>query len=156
MNGQVLQAYDEIMKTNVRAVLQLTMLAAPHLVKTKGNVVNVSSAAAFTACRTPTMISYYVSKAALDHFTRCAALELASSGVRVNSVNPGPVDNGFLAHNGIGSVDKYKQGLIDGTALGYMATDEEIGGVILFLASDKAKSVTGSNYLIENGFLLKN
>lgn len=153
LNGKVLQAYDKVMQVNVRAVIQLTVDAAPHLVKSKGNVVNVSSVVGTLVCKSPTMVPYFVSKAALDHFTRCAALELAAAGVRVNGVVPGPVDNDFPANNGYLHLDR--QTRMNGTAQGFMAQNEELGELILFLASDKAKSVTGSNYVMDNGILLK-
>lgn len=156
LDGKVLDAYDQVMQTNIRAVVQLTMLAAPHLVKTKGNVINISSGAALAVSKVPQMLPYYVSKAAMDHFTRCAALELAAAGVRVNTINPGPVDNQFRVNNSLEASDKVKKAIIDSTALGFIAKNEELAYLILFLASDKAKSVTGSNYVMDNGWLLKN
>lgn len=65
----------------------LTQLAVPHLIASKGNIVNVSS-----ICGTRSfedLLGYCMSKAALDQFTKCTALELIGKGVRVNSVNPG-------------------------------------------------------------------
>ncbi|XP_063389005.1 3-oxoacyl-[acyl-carrier-protein] reductase FabG-like [Cydia fagiglandana] len=155
LDGKALQAYDDVMKTNVRAVIQLTSLAAPYLIQTKGNVVNISSVAELTPSKIPAFMFYAVSKAALGHFTRCAALELAPSGVRVNSVNPGPVENEFMTNNKLSNADDLKVTLTDYTALGYIAKNDEIGRVILFLASDKARSITGSTYVIDNGCLLK-
>ncbi|XP_063389004.1 3-oxoacyl-[acyl-carrier-protein] reductase FabG-like [Cydia fagiglandana] len=155
LDGKALQAYDDVMRTNVRAVIQLTSLAAPYLIQTKGNVVNISSAAELLTRKIPkTLMFYAVSKAALGHFTRCAALELASSGVRVNSVNPGPVENEFITNNKLSNANELKGRLAGYTALGYIAKNDEIGRVILFLASDKARSITGSNYVIDNGCLL--
>ncbi|XP_052752077.1 3-oxoacyl-[acyl-carrier-protein] reductase FabG-like [Galleria mellonella] len=72
LSGKILKAYDETMAVNIRAVVNLTALAAPHLVKTKGNIVNISSIAG----KTISMVgyaAYNTSKAALDHFTRGAA-----------------------------------------------------------------------------------
>merc|ERR1712213_2070 len=78
-----------VMATNVRTVLHLTMLAVPHLEKTEGNIVNVSSVNGIRSF--PGVLAYNVSKAALDQMTRCVALELAPKQVRVNSVNPGVI-----------------------------------------------------------------
>lgn len=72
--------FDEIFGTNVRGTFLLTQLAVPHLIATKGNVVNVSSLAGMRPF--PGSIAYCVSKAALDHFTRCAALDLAAKGIQ--------------------------------------------------------------------------
>lgn len=158
LNGKVLEAYDQVMQVNVRSVIQLCMLAAPHLAKTKGNIVNISSGAGQSVSKNGNFLPYYVSKATLNHFTKCVALELAASGVRVNAVSPGPVDNGFLTNNGYGEEDaaKFKEAISESVALSYIAKSEEIADVILFLAGEKARSVTGSNYAIDNGYLLKN
>ncbi|XP_047991183.1 L-xylulose reductase-like [Leguminivora glycinivorella] len=143
------------MKINVRAAIQLTTLAAPFLAKTKGNVVNVSSIASTLASKSPTGLPYCVSKAALDHFTRCAALELASIEVRVNSVNPGPIDNEFATNNNQGDSRVITQECAKLSPLGFLATSEEIADVIVLLASENAKSITGSIYVVDNGFFLK-
>ncbi|KAJ6642164.1 putative oxidoreductase [Pseudolycoriella hygida] len=82
--------FDLIMGTNVRGTLILTQMAIPHLIATKGNVVNVSSVAGLRQFEN--LLAYNMSKAALDQFTRCVALELTGKGVRVNSVNPAAID----------------------------------------------------------------
>jgi NAD(P)-dependent dehydrogenase (short-subunit alcohol dehydrogenase family) len=82
-----LEQYDRVMNTNMRSIYHLTMLAVPHLIKTEGNIVNVSSVNGIRSF--PGVLAYNVSKAAVDQFTRCVALELALKKVRVNSVNPG-------------------------------------------------------------------
>ncbi len=70
-------------------MINLTQACLPHLIAHKGNIVNVSSV---TGTRSfPGVLSYCMSKAALDQFTKCVALELADKGVRVNSVNPGVI-----------------------------------------------------------------
>jgi NAD(P)-dependent dehydrogenase (short-subunit alcohol dehydrogenase family) len=84
-----LSDWDVMMNINLRSILQLTQLCLPELIKTKGNVVCVSSVAGLRSF--PGILAYSVSKAALDQFTRCTALELAPKGVRVNAVNPGVV-----------------------------------------------------------------
>ncbi|KAL4708347.1 hypothetical protein ACJJTC_011719 [Scirpophaga incertulas] len=95
LDGKLLQSYDDLVNINFRAVLHLTSLAAPHLIKTKGNIVNVSSV---TGMRVPStfFMAYACVKAALNHFTLGAAAELAPSGVRVNAVSPGPVVTDLL------------------------------------------------------------
>ena len=67
------------MNINVRSIYQMTMLAVPHLIKTKGNIVNVSSVTGTRAF--PGVLSYCISKAAVDQLTRCVALELAPKQV---------------------------------------------------------------------------
>lgn len=82
-----LEQYDRVMNTNIRSIYDLTMHAVPHLIKTEGSIVNVSSVNGIRSF--PGVLAYNLSKAAVDQFTRCVALELAPKKVRVNSVNPG-------------------------------------------------------------------
>lgn len=81
-----LSEFDRIFDTNIRSVIKLTKLCVPHLEKTKGNVVNVSSDAGLKPVEY--LMSYCMSKAALNQFTRCSALDLAPKGIRVNAINP--------------------------------------------------------------------
>ncbi|KAJ8713157.1 hypothetical protein PYW08_008461 [Mythimna loreyi] len=154
LQPNLLQNFDEVMNTNLRPVVLITNLAAPHLIKTKGNIINVSSVAA-TLAKVPGLMSYSVSKAAMDHFTRFAAMELAPSGVRVNSVNPGPVTTDIMATAGVPAKLMEGPTMASMTALGRASEADEVGDIILYLASDKARGVTGSCYVIDNGFLLK-
>lgn len=82
-----LEQYDRVMNTNIRSIYYLTMLTVPHLIKTEGSIVNISSVNGIRSF--PGVLAYNLSKAAVDQFTRCVALELAPKKVRVNSVNPG-------------------------------------------------------------------
>lgn len=78
--------FDRIFGTNVWSAIELTQRCVPHLEKTKGNVINVSSVAGLKALQNS--ISYCISKAALDQLTKCSALDLAPKGIRVNAINP--------------------------------------------------------------------
>lgn len=84
------EQYDQIFNTNVRAIINLCKFAVPHLEKTKGNIVNVSSICGMVPVYSSTF--YSMSKAALDQFTQCASNEFGRKGIRVNSVNPGLVE----------------------------------------------------------------
>ncbi|XP_073948808.1 3-oxoacyl-[acyl-carrier-protein] reductase FabG-like [Choristoneura fumiferana] len=153
-DSDMLRQFDSVMNTNLRSVVLLTNLAAPHLKATKGNIVNVSSVT--SRWMRVKAASYCVSKAGVEHFTRCAALELAAFGVRVNSVHPGPVRTGMLA-NALKTVNENEKAsdAKRSTALGRLSEPAEIADVILFLASHKARGITGSAYVSDNGFLLK-
>ncbi|XP_049878989.1 3-oxoacyl-[acyl-carrier-protein] reductase FabG-like [Pectinophora gossypiella] len=152
LDGKILESYDAIFSVNVRAVIHLTSLAAPHLVKSKGNIVNISSASSMTTPALPSMLAYYVSKAAIDHFTRGAAKELAPSGVRVNSVNPGPVVTDFISNQGI---DAKFEDFAYLTALNRVSQPEEIANLIEYLAGEKAVGITGSTFVVDCGTLIK-
>src|SRR5207302_5848528 len=81
------EVWDAMMAVNLRAPFRLMRAAAPHLAARKGSIVNVSSVNGLRSFAG--VLAYNVSKAGVDHLTRCAALELAPHGVRVNAVNPG-------------------------------------------------------------------
>src|SRR5882762_9489842 len=82
-----LEAWDAMLQINLRAPFMLMQKALPTIIQRQGNIVNVSSVTGLRAF--PGVLAYCVSKAGLDQLTRCAALELAAKGVRVNAVNPG-------------------------------------------------------------------
>ncbi|XP_063529613.1 3-oxoacyl-[acyl-carrier-protein] reductase FabG-like [Cydia strobilella] len=147
--------YDTVMSTNMRAVYHLTMRATPHLIKSKGCIVNVSSIASTKP--NASTIAYNVSKAALDQFTKCVALELAADGVRVNSVNPGFVKTNILSDTGLSEdqLELVVQNIVNNMPLKKPLQADEVAGVIAFLASNKAKSITGSCFVIDGGSLLK-
>lgn len=95
-----MEDYDKIFNVNVRSLIALTKLALPHLIKTKGNVVNISSVVAVKA--TPFSPMYAASKAAVDHFSRSLAADVGPQGVRVNTVNPGIIpDTSFFDRQGV-------------------------------------------------------
>ena len=143
--------YDLMMNINVRSVFQLTQLVLPSIIERKGNIVNVSSVTGLRAF--PNVFAYCVSKAAVDQFTRCAALELAPKGVRVNAVNPGVVRTNLHLNSGMNE-DNYAA-FVDRSKtthpLGRIGQPEEIADLILFLASSKAGWITGATYSIDGG-----
>lgn len=146
-----LSAWDAMMNVNLRAVFQLMQLAAPHLIKTKGNVVNVSSVTGLRSF--PGVLAYCVSKAGVDQLTRCAALELAAKGVRVNAVNPGVVITEIHKRGGM-SEAAYANFLAHSKTthpLGRVGDPKEIAELVFYLASEKASWITGATYQIDGG-----
>jgi NAD(P)-dependent dehydrogenase (short-subunit alcohol dehydrogenase family) len=146
-----LAEWDRMMDINVRVIFQLMQAALPYLAKTHGNVVNVSSV---TGVRSfPNVLAYCVSKAALDQLTRCAALELAPQGIRVNAVNPGVVVTNLHRRSGFDE-QKYAAFLEHSKTthpLGRVGAPEEIAELIYFLASEKAGWITGETVSIDGG-----
>lgn len=145
------EQFDQILNTNLRAVFILTKLAAPHLVQSQGNIVNVSSLAGTRAF--PNGSSYCVSKAGLDQFTKCIALDLASKNVRVNSVNPGLIVTDIHRRGGM-TEEAYVKHLEHGKethALGRVGKPIEVAESIAFLASDAASFITGAILPIDGG-----
>jgi NAD(P)-dependent dehydrogenase (short-subunit alcohol dehydrogenase family) len=146
-----LQAWDDMMNVNVRASFVLMQKAAPSLIERRGNIVNISSVTGLRAFSG--VLAYCVSKAALDQLTRCAALELAGKGVRVNAVNPGVVVTQIHKRGGM-SEEAYAAFLEHSKSthpLGRTGRPEEIASLVLYLASDDASWITGVTYSIDGG-----
>jgi NAD(P)-dependent dehydrogenase (short-subunit alcohol dehydrogenase family) len=154
-NGTVentpLEDWDAMMNVNLRSVFQLMQLAVPYLEKRPGNVVNVSSVTGLRAF--PGVLAYCVSKAGVDQLTRCAALELAPKGIRVNAVNPGVVVTNIHRRGGMPE-EAYAAFLEHSKKthpLGRVGAPEEVAELILFLASDRAAWITGATHSIDGG-----
>ncbi|XP_033207707.1 3-oxoacyl-[acyl-carrier-protein] reductase FabG-like [Belonocnema kinseyi] len=146
-----LEQYDSVFNTNVRSIYQLTMLAVPHLIKSKGNIVNVSSVNGIRSF--PGVLAYNMSKSALDQLTRCVALELAPKQVRVNSVNPGVVVTQL--HKRTGMSEEELKNFFEHSkkthALGRPGDVTEVAKAIAFLASDDASFITGECLPVDGG-----
>jgi len=154
-NGTVentsLEDWDDLMDINVRSVFNLMQRCVPYLAETRGNIVNVSSVAGTRAF--PGVLGYCVSKAAVDQLTRCAALELAPKGIRVNAVNPGVVVTNIHKRGGMddGAYQKFLEHSKETHPLGRVGTPEEIAELIYFLSSENASWITGATYEIDGG-----
>ncbi len=144
------EEWDRVMDSNVRSIHLMTRAAAPEIVKRRGAIVNLSSVAGPRPYAN--LLAYCVSKAAVDQYTRCAALDLAPHGVRVNAVNPGVVVTEL--HTVTNAVPDYA-GFLErskGThPLGRVGQPEEIAALILFLLSEDAGWVTGATVGIDGG-----
>lgn len=146
-----LEAWDAMLDINLRAPFLLMQQALPKLVERRGNIVNVSSVTGLRAF--PGVLAYCVSKAGLDQLTRCAALELAAQGVRVNAVNPGVVVTEIHKRGGM-SEEQYDAFLEHSKTthpLGRVGKPQEIAELIFFLASERASWITGATYSIDGG-----
>ena len=151
IENTTLAEYDTMMNVNVRSVLNLTQLCLPSIIERKGNIVNVSSVTGLRAF--PGVLAYCVSKAAVDQMTRCAALELAPKGIRVNAVNPGVVRTNLHRRSGMDDTayEAFAEHSRSTHPIGRIGTPEEIANLILFLASDQAEWITGVTYSIDGG-----
>ncbi|KAF8376343.1 hypothetical protein PRIPAC_82772 [Pristionchus pacificus] len=150
--------FEKMMDLNVKPVLRLSQLAVPHLEKTKGAIVNVSSIGAYLKINP---VPYYAaSKSALDQITVQMAGSLIKKGIRVNSVNPGPVLTNFAIT--AGAPKEVSEAMFASMAanpaipIGRIAYPDDIGKIILFLA-DRSKSeiLIGNIVTADGGCMLK-
>jgi NAD(P)-dependent dehydrogenase (short-subunit alcohol dehydrogenase family) len=145
------EAWDKMLDINMRSVFRLMQQALPSLLERRGNIVNVSSVTGLRSF--PGVLAYCVSKAGLDQLTRCAALELAAKGVRINAVNPGVVVTEIHKRGGMNE-EQYAAFLEHSKSthpLGRVGETREIAELIVFLASDRASWITGGTYSIDGG-----
>jgi NAD(P)-dependent dehydrogenase (short-subunit alcohol dehydrogenase family) len=146
-----LAVWDAMMNINLRAVFNLMQQAVPFLEVRRGNIVNVSSVTGLRAF--PGVLAYCVSKAGLDQLTRCAALELAPKGVRVNAVNPGVVITEIHKRGGMNERDyaAFLERSKTTHPLGRVGEPREVAELILYLASERAAWITGVTYSVDGG-----
>jgi NAD(P)-dependent dehydrogenase (short-subunit alcohol dehydrogenase family) len=145
------EAWDRMMDLNLRAPFRLMRAAFPHLKQRRGAVVNVSSVNGQRVF--PNLAAYNTSKAALDQLTRCAAIDWAPDGVRVNAVNPGVTVTNL--HRRSGMTEETYTAFLERSSqthpLGRPGQPSEIAALILFLASEQAGWITGETIAIDGG-----
>jgi NAD(P)-dependent dehydrogenase (short-subunit alcohol dehydrogenase family) len=144
--------FETIMKVNATSIFVLCQAALPHLEKRKGNIVNTASTAALQGIAYT--IAYSASKHAVAAITKGLAVEYGSKGVRVNAICPGhvntpmtetpvpdgDVDWGLVMRN----APKLENGACD---------PEDIAEMFAFLASDRARKITGALFTVDGGQL---
>ena len=145
------EVWDTMMAVNLRAPFRLMRAAAPHLTARKGSIVNVSSVNGLRSF--PGVLAYCVSKAGVDHLTRCAAIEMAPLGVRVNAVNPGVTVTNLHRRSGMDETRyaAFLERSKETHPLGRPGQPEDIASLIVFLASDRASWMTGETIPIDGG-----
>jgi len=147
------QDWRKLMATDLDAVYFGTREALPHLLKTKGSIINVSSVSGLGGDWG--MSSYNAAKGAITNFTRSLALEYGPRGVRINAVAPS------LTSTEVRSVDIENSAPLmavfrDRLPIGRAATPGEVAGVIAFLASEDAIFINGVNLPIDGGLHASN
>ncbi len=142
--------YRATFDTNVLGVLLSMKSELPVMAgQGSGSIVNLSSVAGRVGMAGASV--YVASKHAVEGLTKSAALEVAAAGIRVNAVAPGPVATAMLDRFTGGSADA-RAGLLAMLPAQRAATADEIAQVIVFLASDAARYVTGQSIAVDGGY----
>ncbi|XVH31649.1 SDR family NAD(P)-dependent oxidoreductase [Haloferacaceae archaeon DSL9] len=132
---------------NLSAVYAVSRAAAPSLVERNGAIVNVSSV--FSQLGRADRVAYCASKAGVDGLTRSMAADFGPKGVRVNAVNPGFVETPMTAvHLEDGDA---ADAFAAGSPLGILGAPRDVAEAVCFLASDRARFITGETLLIDGG-----
>ena len=141
--------WDEVFSVNVRGAFLTARAALPNMIRLKhGRIINVSSVWGMVggSCE----VHYSASKAALIGMTKALAKELGPSGITVNCVCPGVIDTKMIA----ALTEDDRAALAEETPLMRLGVPDDVAGVILFLASDDAKFITGGVIAADGGFSL--
>jgi len=144
--------FDLLMTVNASSVFVICQAAIPHLLKSKGVIVNTASTAALQG--QPYNIAYSASKHAVAAITKGLAIEYAAAGVRVNAVCPGHVETPMTQNTappeGVDWALMMRNApkLVDGSC-----APEDIAEMFAFLASDKARKATGALFTVDGGQL---
>lgn len=142
--------WHTIIETNVKGIfLVARSVARQMIVQKSGRIINMSSMAAMVPERDK--VVYASSKGAVSQFTKGLALELAPHGITVNAIAPGymmtPLVKGYLESD----ANRYQR-ILQRIPLGRIGLPEEIGGALVFLASEAARYITGATIVIDGGW----
>lgn len=142
--------FRSLLDLNLVSYFIFCKLALPHIRKTKGNIINMSSLVAQIG--QPAAVAYVTTKGGITSMTRALAVDEAKYGVRVNSVSPGNIWTPLWDQlaQGTGNFEKSKRDGEEAQLLGRMGTLEESGQVCLFLAAE-ATFTTGIDMLLSGG-----
>lgn len=145
--------WNEVLDVNLTGQFRFTKEAIPHLQKTCGSIINISSDAGIKAYQGFNADAYSASKAALILLTKCWALEYSKDKIRVNCICPGVVDTDmtkpFL------KTEKDREFMDSEHPIGRIGQPEEIGKAVLYFASDDASWTTGAILTVDGGESIK-
>jgi 2-keto-3-deoxy-L-fuconate dehydrogenase len=151
--------FDKVYQVNVKGTYNCLQAGVIEMKKTGGgNIINIASIAAVVGLND--RFAYSASKGAVLSMTYSVAKDYLSHNIRCNSISPGrvhtPFVDGFLAKNYPGKEKEMFDKLSKTQPLGRMGQPEEIANLALFLCSDEAAFITGSNYVIDGGLVTLN
>lgn len=145
--------WNEVLDVNLTGQFRFTKEAIPHLQKTSGSIVNISSDAGLKAYQGFNADAYSASKAALIILTKCWALEYSKNKIRVNCICPGVVDTDMTKPFLKTQTDK--EFMDNEHPLGRIGQPEEIAKAIMYFVSDDASWTTGAVLTVDGGESIK-
>jgi len=151
LEDQKNQDFDFVMAINCKAPVFLCQAALKYLKASKGSIINISSTSSFTPFQG--ILSYNMSKAALDHFTKTMATNLMTEGVRVNSINPATVRTDIHYQKGYNDeqVEDYYRQVTEKQPLGGVIEPEQIAEAAWMMTSPALPSLTGQLFIVDGG-----
>jgi len=142
--------WNLVLGVNLSGTFFMSQAAMPHLIESGGNIVNVASVAGLKG--QAYAVAYCASKGGIVNLTRAMAVEYLKSGVRINAVAPGGTDTPMITK--LAFPEEIDMDLVNLPVVPRPASaPEDIAAVILFLASDEARSVHGAIWSADNGML---
>ena len=143
--------WDRVMDINAKGVFLGTKAAIPEMRRAGGgSIINISSISGF-AGQSYVSAAYNASKGAVRIFTKSTAIQYASESIRVNSVHPGPIDTPMTAFRE--DDPSATAASIARIPLGRSGVPDDVAYGVLYLASDESSFVTGSELIIDGGYL---
>jgi len=144
-------AWDALMNVNAKGVFLGMKTALPVMVKQgAGSIVNISSVSGFAA-QLGIHMAYNASKGAVRLMTKSAAVQYARKGIRVNSVHPGVLP--AMRTSKLTADPTYRDKMLAAVPMGRAGRVEEVAHAVLFLASDEASYITGTELVVDGGWL---
>ena len=139
-------------RTNVLGTLHVTQAVLPKMLEQqKGSVINIASIKGQYNLATTSTLTFATTKAGIISLTKALAKTYGDKGIRFNTVSPGYVETDQVND----WIEETFKRINDGTILGRIAKTEEIAPLVLFLASDEASYITGSDFLADGGYSIK-
>lgn len=147
--------FDGLFATNVRPAFRFARAALPHLVETRGCIVNTASISGLVGIANQSV--YAMTKGAIVQLTRQLAIEWAAAGVRVNAVAPGAVDTGFMDEARAADPDPAASRAVTlaNHPIGRVSTPDEVARAIVFLASPESGGITGTILSVDGGYVAR-
>lgn len=150
---ETMAEFDKCFEINVRALAEMVLLSLPLLKQSRGNIINIGSAAVKN--HLINMSIYSAAKGAVDIFSPIWAKEFAKYGIRVNSILPGPIESPIYDKLGISGEEKkaHLARVTAGIPLGRFGFPREVAPMALFLASEATASyITGADFSVDGGY----